>query len=43
MKSMAFTLTFTPKDRELMPEDVDKFISKILRALEYKLGLKIRS
>ncbi|MGI6167796.1 MAG: phenylalanine--tRNA ligase subunit beta [Eubacteriales bacterium] len=43
MKSMAFTLTFTPKDRELMPEDVDKFIAKILRALEYKLGLKIRS
>ncbi|MGI6752789.1 MAG: phenylalanine--tRNA ligase subunit beta [Eubacteriales bacterium] len=42
-KSMAFTLTFTPGDRELMPEDVDMFISKILRALEYKLGLKIRS
>ena len=42
-KSMAFTLTFTPGDRELMPEDVDMFILKILRALEYKLGLKIRS
>ena len=42
-KSMAFALTFTPDDKELMPEDADKFIAKILKALEYRLGLKIRS
>lgn len=42
-KSMAFALTFTPDDRELMPEDADKFVEKILRALEHRLGLKIRS
>lgn len=42
-KSMAFALTFTPEDKELMPEDADKFIAKILKALEYRLGLKIRS
>ena len=43
MKSMAFSLTFTPDDRELMPEDADKFVSKILKALEFRLGLKMRS
>ncbi len=42
-KSMAFKITFTPDDRELMPDDADKFIAKILKALEYRLGLKIRS
>lgn len=43
LKSMAFTITFTPEDKELLPEDADKFIAKILKALEYRLGLKIRS
>lgn len=42
-KSMAFSITFTPEDKELMPEDADKFIAKILKSLEYRLGLKIRS
>lgn len=42
-KSMAFALTFTPEDKELMPEDADKFVAKILKSLEYRLGLKIRS
>ena len=42
-KSMAFALTFTPDDKELMPEDADKFIAKILKSLEYRLGLKMRS
>ncbi|MBQ9080567.1 MAG: phenylalanine--tRNA ligase subunit beta [Clostridia bacterium] len=42
-KSMAFALTFTPEDKELMPEDADKFMAKILKSLEYRLGLKIRS
>lgn len=42
-KSMAFALTFTPEDKELLPEDADKFIAKILKSLEYRLGLKMRS
>ena len=42
-KSMAFALTFTPEDKELLPEDADKFITKILKSLEYRLGLKMRS
>ena len=43
MKSMAFALTFTPTDAELTPDDVDKFTNKILKALEFRLGLKIRA
>ena len=35
--------TIIPEDKELMPEDADKFIAKILKSLEYRLGLKIRS
>lgn len=42
-KSMAFALIFTPEDKELLPEDADKFITKILKSLEYRLGLKMRS
>ena len=41
-KSMAFTLTFAPGDTELMPEDADKYVAKILKALEYKLDIKLR-
>lgn len=43
MRSLAFNLTFAPDDRELMPEDADKFVAKILRALEFRLGLKMRA
>lgn len=42
-KSMAFSVTFTPTEHELMPEDADKFIAKILKSLEFRLGLKLRS
>ncbi len=41
-KSMAFAITFTPGDSELMPEDADKYVNKILKALEYKIGVKLR-
>lgn len=41
-KSMAFTLTLASGDTELLPEEADKYISKILKALEYKLGIKLR-
>ncbi|MBQ7596206.1 MAG: phenylalanine--tRNA ligase subunit beta, partial [Clostridia bacterium] len=41
-KSMAFTLTFDAGDTELMPDETDKYVSKILKALEFKLGIKLR-
>lgn len=41
-KSMAFNLTFTSFEKILMPEDVDKFITKILKSLEARLGLSLR-
>ena len=41
-KSMAFKITFTPADKALAPEDVDRFIKKILGNLKFKLGAEIR-
>ena len=41
-KSMAFKITFTPGEKGLAPEDVDRFIKKILGNLKYKLGAEIR-
>ena len=41
-KSMAFKITFEPEDKALAPEDVDKFIKKILGNLKFKLGAEIR-
>ncbi len=41
-KSMAFNVTFTPKDEEITPENVDNFVKKILKNLEYKLGITLR-
>ena len=41
-KSMAFTLTLASGDTELLPEEADKYIAKILKALEFKLGIKLR-
>ena len=41
-KSMAFKITFTPDSKALAPEDVDRFIKKILGNLKYKLGAEIR-
>ncbi|MBQ8782773.1 MAG: phenylalanine--tRNA ligase subunit beta [Clostridia bacterium] len=41
-KSMAFAITFAAGNAELMPEDCDKYVTKILKALEYKIGIKLR-
>ena len=41
-KSMAFTVTFAPGETELMPDEADKYVAKILKALEYKLGIQLR-
>ena len=41
-KSMAFKIIFTPADKPLAPEDVDRFIKKILGNLKFKLGAEIR-
>ncbi len=41
-KSMAFKITFEPDDKALQPEEVDKFIKKILGNLKFKLGAEIR-
>ncbi len=41
-KSMAFKIRFEPEDKALQPEDVDRFIKKILGNLKFKLGAEIR-
>ena len=41
-KSMAFSVTFTPRDKAIAPEDADGYVKKILRALHEKLGLELR-
>lgn len=41
-KSMAFNLTLASGESELMPDEADKYINKILKALEYKMGIKLR-
>ena len=41
-KSMAFNVTFTPKDEPISNENVDNFVKKILKSLEYKLGITLR-
>ncbi len=41
-KSMAFNLTLASGEKELLPDEADKHITKILKALEYKLGIKLR-
>ena len=41
-KSMAFKITFEPDDKPLQPEEVDKYIKKILGNLKFKLGAEIR-
>ncbi len=42
-KSMAYNLTFTPKDEALTPERVDGFVKKIVNNLKYKLGIEMRA
>ncbi len=41
-KSMAFKIRFDADDKALAPEDVDRFIKKILGNLKFKLGAEIR-
>lgn len=41
-KSMAFKICFEPEDKALTPEDVERFVKKILGNLKFKLGAEIR-
>lgn len=41
-KSMAFTVTFTPKDEAFTPEKTDGFVKKILGNLKHKLNVELR-
>lgn len=44
-KSMAFNLTFTPGDdaeRAFKPEEVDKFVNKILSSLKHRMNIDLR-
>ena len=41
-KSMAFKLRFESDEHMLQPEEVDKFVKKILGNLKFKLGAEIR-
>ena len=41
-KSMAFKITFRAEDKPLQPEELDKYIKKILGNLKFKLGAEIR-
>ena len=41
-KSMAFSLTFTPRDKAVSPEDADGYVKRILKALHEKLGADLR-
>lgn len=41
-KSMAFTITFTPKDEAITNENVDSYIKKILNNLKFKLNITLR-
>ena len=42
-KSMAFTVVFTPKDEAFGAESVDGFVKKILKQLNKKYGVELRS
>ncbi|MDE6850460.1 MAG: phenylalanine--tRNA ligase subunit beta, partial [Clostridia bacterium] len=41
-KSMAFTVTFTPKDEAFTPEKIDGFVKKILGNLKHNLNVELR-
>ena len=41
-KSMAFSLYFQPGDKAFTPEEIDRFVKKILGNLKFKLGIEIR-
>ena len=42
-KSMAFTVVFTPREEAFGPESVDGFVKKILKQLNKKYGVELRS
>ena len=42
-KSMAFTVVFTPKEEAFAAESVDGFVKKILKQLNKKYGVELRS
>ena len=42
-KSMAFTVVFTPKDEAFGAESVDGFVKKVLKQLNKKYGVELRS
>ena len=42
-KSMAFTVTFTPKDEEFTAEAVDGYVHKILKNLGKQLNIELRA
>lgn len=42
-KSMAFTVVFTPKEEAFTTESVDTFVKKILKQLNKKYGVELRS
>lgn len=41
-KSLAFTITFSPKDEAITHEEVDGYVAKILKNLKEKLDVNIR-
>lgn len=41
-KSMAYNVTFTPKDEAFTPEKIDGYVKKILGNLKHKLGVELR-
>ena len=41
-KSMAFSVTFTPRDKAITNEDADGFVKKILKSLHEKLNIELR-
>ena len=41
-KSMAFNILFTPDDHEFTGEEIDGYISKLLRKLSYTMQIEIR-
>ena len=41
-KSMAFKIRFEPDDKAFAPEDIERFVKKILGNLKFKLGAEIR-
>ena len=39
---MAFNVVFTPDDHEFTGDEIDKFVKKTLKKLEFTLGAELR-